>query len=66
MKMREKKEKLYGVWFKGNAFSMPLAEFKKIDKYEAGVKKPTALMTNKSKTKTRFYYKPIQAGEFWD
>lgn len=60
------KGKLFGAWFKGNVFSMPLKEFQEIKRYEKGVMKPTALMTNKKGTKSRYYYKPIGENEFWD
>lgn len=58
----------YGKWFRGNIYAMSSDQIAKSKKYSKGVKKPTALETKKIKGRTysRYYYKPLKPGEFWD
>jgi len=63
--------KYKGKWFKGNFFSLRVSSKKTeewVRKYAKGIKKPIAVETKKINgiTYSRFYYKPVKPGEFWD
>lgn len=66
--INEGRTKLESIWFKGNVFSCNVDSTEMERKYAKKVKKPYAMETKEVNgvIYSRFYYKPIQPGEFWD
>jgi len=63
------RQKLHSKWFKGNFYIFSSKKMKTYtEKYEKGVKKPTAVETKmiNGKPHSRFYYKPLTPDENWD
>ncbi len=61
-------EKLSSKWFKGDFWAMSVKQIVASYKHKKGVKKPVAVERKmiKGKWYSRYYYKPMQPGEFWD